>query len=666
MANKNTDPIYALAEQIVGSSEKLAESKVNKAQYDKSFTVVVLGVNQKFTGDVSAEDKTVLIEKYSIPSEIEEGSPNYYTIKINGAYYISKQNGNFKLYDKVMAYLPNSDWSRLYLDYPSYYYESEEGGNGTGKWLDDAHTSVAHNDWDNNSSQGLYDSIDGYDNVLTGVGSVIEDRTWTHCNTCGRDEPYVYSSGRCSYCNSTDITQITKPWLRENTANTVCGSYNQGSACQSDLIAGHGNILNNSSDSIIAGGNNKVQNANDSIISGYGLNIGGNGAYCSIISGHGTKVLSYANESFISGGTYSSVYKSISVGNIRGSSGPAQIYYSIVVADSATVDDIDSCIVSGRANTVVGGKNCCVVGQLNVVQNYNNIVGGQENRVLNNDNVVCGSENVAQTTGSVVCGTNNTVLDGYSIVAGQSNTMLNGGNHNIICGEHNTVNGYNIAALGAYHNIEQSYCTAVGWGAEATSTSPAQYRFVVGGSRGSDVPHNVMTVDYNGNVAAASYGTGNGDYSETYEWFDGNPDNEDRRGLFVTLDGIYIKPVTSEDDYILGVISATPSVCGDTHDLCWKGKYKKDIFGEIQTDEDGNAIISDDFNPDLQYIPQSVRKEKAKVGTHGKLVVVDDGTCQPNQYCKPSANGIGTHTDDKNYYRVLERLDDTHIRIVVK
>ncbi len=64
------------------------------------------------------------------------------------------------------------------------------------------------------------------------------------------------------------------------------------------------------------------------------------------------------------------------------------------------------------------------------------------------------------------------------------------------------------------------------------------------------------------------------------------------------------------------------------------------------------------------YVPRENRKDA--VGLVGKLVIVDDGTCEQNGYRRPSVDGIGTKADEKTAYRVMERLDKTHVRVVVK
>ena len=67
-----------------------------------------------------------------------------------------------------------------------------------------------------------------------------------------------------------------------------------------------------------------------------------------------------------------------------------------------------------------------------------------------------------------------------------------------------------------------------------------------------------------------------------FEWSDGNSDNEDRRGYSVVLtDGNKIRKATSDDKStdIIGIVSASPMVVGDTQSMKWQDKYLKDDFG---------------------------------------------------------------------------------------
>ena len=49
----------------------------------------------------------------------------------------------------------------------------------------------------------------------------------------------------------------------------------------------------------------------------------------------------------------------------------------------------------------------------------------------------------------------------------------------------------------------------------------------------------------------------------------------------------------------------------------------------------------------------------------GKLVAVDDGTCQVNGWCAVGEGGKATHSDARTRYRVMARLDETHIRVLI-
>lgn len=205
---------------------------------------------------------------------------------------------------------------------------------------------------------------------------------------------------------------------------------------------------------------------------------------------------------------------------------------------------------------------------------------------------------------------------------------------------------------------------------------------------GEDNPlrSNAFRVTSDGNChAGASFlnGNANADFAEYFEWADGNPDNEDRRGRIVTLEDDKIK-LASLTDACIGVISATGAFVGNSASEDWNKKYLTDIFGEVITEEvdipelrdpeTGSIIveahteiqrkINPDFDVNLEYIPRSERKEWAVVGLVGQVIVVDDGTCQVGGYVKPSTNGIGTAADAG--YRVMKRIDETHIKVLVK
>ncbi len=74
---------------------------------------------------------------------------------------------------------------------------------------------------------------------------------------------------------------------------------------------------------------------------------------------------------------------------------------------------------------------------------------------------------------------------------------------------------------------------------------------------------------------------GNADFAEYFEWEDGNPSNEDRRGYPVVISNGKVRKATSSDaaSSIIGAVSAEPGFVGNAAALGWKDRYKTDDFG---------------------------------------------------------------------------------------
>lgn len=108
------------------------------------------------------------------------------------------------------------------------------------------------------------------------------------------------------------------------------------------------------------------------------------------------------------------------------------------------------------------------------------------------------------------------------------------------------------------------------------------------------------------------------DYTIVANWFDGNPDKEDRVGYFVSKDsetsGVTINKATSSSE-ILGVTIPSVFAC-------------------------------------------------ANVGILGVVTVRDNGECIINDRCKSSNDGIAIPSDKG--YLVVDRIDDSHIRILIE
>ena len=219
--------------------------------------------------------------------------------------------------------------------------------------------------------------------------------------------------------------------------------------------------------------------------------------------------------------------------------------------------------------------------------------------------------------------------------------------------------------------------------------------FVIGNGSARNDRSNAFRVTYAGAVYGLSaFNASGADYAEYFEWLDGNPEQEDRAGLFVTLEGEKIRLARPEDDFILGIVSGEPSVCGDVYDDQWKGMYLYDIYGrplwedvevpdetiEEPSPENPDETITrvmipahmehrQKLNPDYDntqpYVPRSERPEWDAVGMLGKLVVRDDGTCRVNEWCAVGENGTATYSGTRTKYRVMARLDESHIRVLI-
>ena len=156
-----------------------------------------------------------------------------------------------------------------------------------------------------------------------------------------------------------------------------------------------------------------------------------------------------------------------------------------------------------------------------------------------------------------------------------------------------TNDGAVYSVFGDYHEIRQSENIS-GLITSCSNSLFGKNVQIIGVTRSADSAFNFIDCWSSlGGVADAEFklrGDGNGfcdgswsgggaDYAEFFEWLDGNPDGEDRRGLSVVLDGDKIRKAETGDEPV-GVVSARPAVVGDGDCGRWKGKYLLDDFGE--------------------------------------------------------------------------------------
>jgi hypothetical protein len=178
------------------------------------------------------------------------------------------------------------------------------------------------------------------------------------------------------------------------------------------------------------------------------------------------------------------------------------------------------------------------------------------------------------------------------------------------------------------HATNASFVSSVYY-ARATRAGNSAYNFFVGNS--GDGTDNEFILRGDGQAYAdGSWNGGGADYAEYFEWSDGNPDADDRRGIAVVLDGEKIRPALAGEDPI-GVISGNPSVVGDSAWNKWSGKYLRDDYGTYiledyeVTDEEGSTVVQQRrklnpaYDPDVEYTSREERPEWDCVGLMGKL-----------------------------------------------
>lgn len=333
-------------------------------------------------------------------------------------------------------------------------------------------------------------------------------------------------------------------------------------------------------------------------------------------------------------------------------------------------------------------------------------------KIITDSTVLVGKDLTGQTVSptaatTVTAGDGAEIFNDYRTRTYTSQGVASVGN--VAAGTLSHAEGYATTAVGEYAHAEGCWTQANGDYSHAegyetiandwqsvtgrcniSSSGPAHVGdvtgdiFIIGNGTARNERSNAFRVTTAGKAYGLANFSGSGaGVAELYEWQDGNPDNEDRRGLFVTLDGEKIKIASPDDDYILGTIDPCPYVVGDVQSEIWKDMYLKDVFGEKMietveveetTDENGQVIpahteerwiLNPEYDPTQKYISRDERSEFVAITSKGKVVMIDDGTCQVNGYCTVGENGVATASETNYAVRVMERIDDTHIKVYI-
>lgn len=304
-----------------------------------------------------------------------------------------------------------------------------------------------------------------------------------------------------------------------------------------------------------------------------------------------------------------------------------------------------------------------------------NVLKGRNNELIDCIKTsIGGADNEGENvTESIIDGVRNTVYGSHHVIVTGADNDVNSLNDGIVAGRNNTVTNDCSVTAGQYNEGDQLDAITAGNHNKAApeGLTVGQYcqfnllnRIVVGDGSNSGNRSNSFYVTWDGEVyAKGSYNTIGADYAEYFEWADGNTNGEDRRGMLVQLIGDKIAPAHGDD--ILGAVSCRASVIGNAYDEHWHGKYKTDVFGAYIPDKDGRPQLSDDYDPERKYIPRSQRQEWAAVGLVGRLIICDNGKCEPGGYVT-ARQGVGAPTFKETRARCIRRLDESHIEIIVR
>lgn len=531
--------------------------------------------------------------------------------------------------------------------------------------------SEIFNDYSNNYAIGAYSHIEGRYNVGQSVQNHIEG----------------YANAAYTLCDQTHI---------EGTKNTASSSKN-------GHIEGINNVLTNaqngahiegannnvSANSAHAEGANNTASAPEAHAEGYATTASGNNSHA---EGNGSKA---TNSSCHAGGYQCEA---------NGARSRAWGYKCISNGEDSLAAGYES--KTGYAYNMSFGYQ-------NETDGFGTIAIGCKNKVLSKQESIqhcavafgCGNDSNKQEDVKMF-GNYLTASNRNETVFGVANSTANGQTFAIGCGTYDT-NGVtsranvldiidNYINLRTNTNVRNSHLNIM-----RTTSESGLYLGNTSGTTTTWGP-SIITNGTNYMIGSSSkkfnfgyitniYGTikGSADYAEYMEWEDGNPNNEDRRGLLVTCsdnDNEFEESkirLAGKDDDIIGIISSTPIVLGDCYDDEWKGKYKTDIFGKIETmttvldacyDEDGKLItdtctitepiLSDEYDETKEYVSRGERSEWGMVGFLGKLICIDDGTCKKNKYVT-AKNGVATLSNEKTNIRMIKRIDEDHIRVLI-
>jgi len=383
--------------------------------------------------------------------------------------------------------------------------------------------------------------------------------------------------------------------------------------------------------------------------------------------------------------THGEIFNNYNNNQATGNYSHAEGANSIASGDYSHAEGFAS-IASGYCSHAEGVSRTTASGHCSHAEGIGTTASGDGSHSEGSGTIASGNYSHAEGGGTITSG-NYSHASGYNTYADKEN-MFVCGKYNIYDENTPTLNDGKLFVIG---NGEYN---------EISDTVIRSDAFVVYDDGNTYVQNNLFVgeeVDSNGS-----------DYAELFESYN-NLTKDDFKGKFITLEeDDKVRIANNNDDYILGVYSFHPSVLGN-NPIDYPDKYLRNEFTEIIyedikqlkqefidinnkkknndeltdeeieldkiNEEDKYEIIkkpklNDKYNDKLKYIQRKDRDNWIPVGMLGKLLVIDNGTCQVNKFCKISNDGTAIPYDRKDgnipHYRVIKRNNDKTIFIIFK
>lgn len=170
------------------------------------------------------------------------------------------------------------------------------------------------------------------------------------------------------------------------------------------------------------------------------------------------------------------------------------------------------------------------------------------------------------------------------------------------------------------HNTNESYPATL-LALQANRSASASYHFIQCQSDFNGTPDTEFRVNGVGQIFADQGTiTTPADFAEYREWVDGNPNNEDRRGIAVVMvEGKIREALEGEQPF--GIISGKAAFIGNAAEGRWHKKFLKDDYGAVLFDEEGHRVLNPAYDDTLVYVNREKRSEWEIVGMVGQVTL---------------------------------------------